>query len=71
MIAQAAKKILYALPRVLDQIGDDRHRVGACLYHGGAIGSGDPSDRNQRLVGEGACGSDPFQADDRIRNLFG
>ena len=70
MIAQAAEEFLYTLARTLDQIRDDRNRVGACLDHCGAIGPGDASDRNQRLIGEGACCADPLQANDRIRILL-
>ena len=71
MIAQTAEVILYTFARVLDQIGDDRDRVGAGFHHGGAIGPGNAPDRNQRLIGEGAGCTDPFQADHRIRNLLG
>ena len=71
MTAQASEELLYAFTRILDQIGDDRDRVGPGLDHRGAIGPGDASDRNQWLISEGARPTDPFQADDRIRNLLG
>ena len=71
MIPQATEEFLHTFARALDQIGDDRHRVGAGFHHGGAIAPGNASNGNQRLIGEGTGPTNPFQADDRVRNLLG